>query len=143
VIRAVLDTNVLVSGFAFAGGVPDQVLRLWQAGRFQLVLSQHILTELRRTLDEPFFQSRISSDDVQRSLTLVVTEAEIVSLTAVVAGIATQPEDDPVLGTAVSASAPYLVTGDRQLQRLGTFQGVTILSPREFHDLLLAQQPAP
>ena len=53
-----------------------------------------------------------------------------------VQGVASHPEDDPVLATAVSAAADYLVTGDRQLQQLGSYQGVRIVSPREFLTLL-------
>jgi hypothetical protein len=41
-----------------------------------------------------------------------------------------------VLAAAVSADADYLVTGDRQLQRLGTYEGVRIVSPRDFLALL-------
>ncbi|MBI4492031.1 MAG: hypothetical protein HY690_04490 [Chloroflexi bacterium] len=67
-------------------------------------------------------------------------EATITPLTAVVQGVATHPEDDLVLATAVSAGADYLVTGDHHLQELGTYRDVTILSPRAFLDLLTAQQ---
>jgi predicted nucleic acid-binding protein len=57
-------------------------------------------------------------------------------MNTLVTGVASHPEDDPILATAVSASADYLVTGDRQLQRLGSYRGVSIVSPREFLDLL-------
>lgn len=53
-----------------------------------------------------------------------------------VTSVATHPEDDLVLATAVSAQVDYLVTGDRQLQRLDTFQDVRILSPRQFLTIL-------
>jgi predicted nucleic acid-binding protein len=46
--------------------------------------------------------------------------------------VATHPEDDLVLATAISAKAEYLVSGDTKLQRLGTYEGVKIVSPREF-----------
>jgi predicted nucleic acid-binding protein len=49
-----------------------------------------------------------------------------------VSGVATHPEDDLILATAVAANATYLVTGDRKLRAVGNFRGVTILSPREF-----------
>jgi predicted nucleic acid-binding protein len=39
-----------------------------------------------------------------------------------------------VLGTAVAGQADYLVTGDKQLLELGNYQGIPILSPREFYD---------
>jgi hypothetical protein len=44
--------------------------------------------------------------------------------------VATHPEDDLILATALSGAADYLITGDSKLQKLGTFQSVTILSPR-------------
>jgi len=53
-------------------------------------------------------------------------------LTVEVTGVATHPEDDLILATAVAGEASYLVTGDRKLRAVGAFQGVTILSPREF-----------
>jgi predicted nucleic acid-binding protein len=44
--------------------------------------------------------------------------------------------DDVVLATAVSAHADYLVTGDTGLLHVGNYEGVQILSPRAFLDLL-------
>jgi predicted nucleic acid-binding protein len=50
-----------------------------------------------------------------------------------VAGVATHPEDDLVLATALSAGADYLVTGDRRFRtRVPHYQGVTLVSPAEF-----------
>ena len=53
-------------------------------------------------------------------------------------GVATHPEDDQILATAVSAQAEYLVTGDKKLQQLGAYQGVRVFAPRAFLDLLEA-----
>jgi len=50
--------------------------------------------------------------------------------------MATHPEDDLILATAASARADYLVTGDRQLLALGTFEEIAIVTPRAFLDLL-------
>jgi predicted nucleic acid-binding protein len=50
--------------------------------------------------------------------------------------IATHPEDDVILATAVSAKADYLVTGDTKLQHIGMYRGVVILSPRRFLETL-------
>ena len=59
-------------------------------------------------------------------------------------GVADDDEDDVILATAIAGQAAYLVTGDRGLQRLGSCQGVTILSPRAFLDLLeQARQSGP
>jgi len=51
----------------------------------------------------------------------------------IVSGIATHPEDDLVLATALSAGADYLVTGDRRFRtRVPHYQGITLISPAEF-----------
>lgn len=47
---------------------------------------------------------------------------------------------DRILATALSGRADYLVTGDRQLQQLGTYRTVAIVSPRAFLDLLNEQR---
>ena len=60
----------------------------------------------------------------------------MVPLTVQVAGVATHPEDDLILATAVSSGADYLVTGDRRLRAVGAYADVAILSPREFLTLL-------
>jgi hypothetical protein len=59
-------------------------------------------------------------------------------ITVSVAGTATHPEDDLILATALSVGVDYLVTGDSKLQRLRSYQGVTILSPRAFLEALTA-----
>ena len=50
-IKAILDTNVLISGM-FWKGPPFEILKAWQEERFRLVMSPPILQEYRRVLDE-------------------------------------------------------------------------------------------
>src|SRR5205085_1093113 len=114
-----------------------QVLDGWRAGRFTLATSDHILTELSKTFAEPWFRSRLTPIEIAEDLELLRRNAVVVPITAEVHGVATHPEDDLVLATAISARADYLVTGDRQLQRLGSYQGVIILSPRAFLEQVL------
>jgi putative PIN family toxin of toxin-antitoxin system len=146
VIRVVIDTNVLVSGFIGRERVtstPGALLRRWQAGAFLLIVSHHILTELERTLDEAYFRRRVTSERRLQLLALLRQEASITPLTVTVQGVASHPEDDLVLSAAVSAGADYLVTGDGQLQRLGRHGGVTIVSPRVFLDRLSTTPESP
>jgi len=71
-------------------------------------------------------------------LTLLRTEATVTNITVQVVGIASHPEDDLILASALSSQADYLVTGDMKLQRLGAYQGVAVLSPRAFLGVLTA-----
>ena len=132
---AVLDANVLASGvvgFLIPGNVPGQLLARWRARQFELVVSEHLLGELSRTLHKPYFRARLTADQIARIDALLRRRATLTLLTTAVQGVATHPEDALVLATAVSARADYLVTGDKKLQRLAAYQGVTILAPRAF-----------
>jgi putative PIN family toxin of toxin-antitoxin system len=139
-IRAVLDTNVLASGaLGLTGGVtpPALLLHQWRAGRFKLIISAYIEEELRRTLAQPYFTHRIRSEDRELFLILLTKVAEQVAIRRRVTGVATHPEDDPILATALSAHVDYLVTGDQRLRnRVPSFQGIPLVSPAAFLDVL-------
>jgi uncharacterized protein len=140
-MRATLDTNVLVSGMAsleYESSTPAEILRRWIVGQFELVLSASILNEIERTLTKPYYQSHRSFAQISAAEQVIAREATIIAPTVIISGVASHPEDDLVLSVAVSANVDYLVTGDRQFQKVGFHRGVTILSPRAFLDLLEA-----
>jgi putative PIN family toxin of toxin-antitoxin system len=141
VTTAVLDTNVLASGFAgflIPVSKSGQILHHWRAGQFELLVSEHILTELANTFANPYFQKRLTAQQAAGTIALVRSEATITPITIAVQGVATHPEDDVVLATAVSGGADYLVTGDSKLQERGSYRGVIIISPAEFLEILNA-----
>jgi putative PIN family toxin of toxin-antitoxin system len=136
VIAVVLDTNILASGAIARVGTLSKIIDDWRAGIFTVIVSFPILDELERTLRKPYFADRLSTAQKEGFLLLLERQAELAGLTTEVHGVATHPEDDLIVSTAVSAKADYLVTGDRKLQSLRTFAGVTIVSPRDFFDRL-------
>ncbi len=143
-IRAVLDTNVLMSGLAgleLGTSAPGIILARWLAGAgagpFELIVSPHILAELERTLTKPYYRTRRSQPQIESAERFVASVATVVVPTIVVSGVAPHAEDDLVLAAAVSAQADYLVTGDKRFQRIVTYEGVSIISPRAFLDLLV------
>lgn len=135
-IVAVLDTNVLVSGFPARTGVPAMILDAWRQRTFRLVVSETILEALAETWQDPYWRARFAPEDSAEAISLLRAEATVTAITVEVAGVATHPEDDLILATTVFAGATVLVTGDRRLRALGQFRGVAILTPREFHELL-------
>lgn len=132
------DTNVLASGVARRNpdAAPALFLDAWRGRRFDLLLSEHILAELARTLALPYFRRHVTPADAAAFIVLLRADALISPLTVAVRGVATHPEDDLVLATVLSGRADYLVTGDIKLQGLGAYQGVTIVTPRAFVTLL-------
>ena len=138
-IRAVLDTNVLASGFvefATAERAPARLLRLWREQHFALVVSAEILTELLNTLADPYFRRQLTLEQIHAAQLLLQEEAIWTPLTVRVSGVATHAADDQIVAAAVSAQAEYLVIGDKKLQQLGACRGVRVVSPRTFLDLL-------
>lgn len=142
-IHAVVDVNVLASGFSQPGGPPDRVIRAWLAGSFTLIYSIHIESTLRRTLAKPYFARRLTQADVDAIIELLRSQGTLTPLTHTVSGIAPDAEDDLVLSTALSGNATYLVTGDRAFRRLGAVENVSILTPQEFLAVLADETTEP
>jgi putative PIN family toxin of toxin-antitoxin system len=94
-------------------------------------MSEHLLDEVGHTLIKRYFQERISAADREAAVAILRRQSRRVTPASGVEGVATHPEDDLVLATAVAAKA-VLVTGDRQLLRIGTHQGVRTVNVRSF-----------
>lgn len=143
-VKALLDTNVLVSGlasFKHLNRTPAQLLHAWRAGLFELYISEHILIELRATLNKSYFKSKLTPEDIEEAIVLLSEECIIIEVAAFVKGMATHPEDDLVLAAAVSGKVDYLVTGDGALLRKvgNSYKGVTLISPNDFLEVLKKQ----
>lgn len=135
-LTVVLDTNVLASGAVAKSGTMTRIVDAWQDGVFRVIISTRIYQELTRTLEKPYFVQRLGPELITEYLTLVRETTALVSLGTPVLGVATHPEDDFILATAIAGQANILVMGDGLLQKLGHYEGVRILSPRAFHDEL-------
>ena len=137
-ISAVLDTNVLASGTISAANAPGQILNAWHARKFELVTSAHIIEELTRTFQKPYFQKRLSSKATTNFIDLLQNEAFVTPIIVKVQNVATHPEDDLTIATALSAKADYLVTGDQSLlNKVGnSYKGVILTTPSDFLKIL-------
>ena len=138
-MRVVLDTNVIVSGIVGvhrSTSVPGKILRLFHAKRIEVVTSDVLLAEIQRTLSLDYFAQRTERWDRAKALDALSTDGAKTTLTVTVGGVASHPEDDLILATALSARVDYLVTGDKQLLARDGYEGLRIVSPRDFLDLL-------
>lgn len=134
-MRAVVDTNVLISALLNPRGAPARVLSAALRSEYDLVTSSELLAELAEVLQRKI--RGLPSGRRERFLTLIRRRADVVDSVGIVAGIAADPDDTPVLEAAFSARASVIVTGDRQhLLPLKRVAGIRIVSPREFLDLL-------
>jgi putative PIN family toxin of toxin-antitoxin system len=145
VIVAVLDTNVLAAGFAGLTdprSTPGELLRRWRVKAFTLVVSDPILVELSRVFSYPYFIRRLTPHEIAEALDGLRNEASLQPINVEISGVAAHPQDDLILATALSAHAPYLVTGDKPLLERHAVRGTRLLSPRQFLDELENVTPA-
>ena len=136
-MRAVLDTNVLVSATLVRGGNEDRILRAWRRAAFELVLSQEVLAELGRALlYEKLRRYRwMSEQEVIRLLELLASESLLVPGKLVVTA-SRDPEDNKFLAAALEGKARYVVSGDRDLLDLKTYRNIFVVRPAAFLKIL-------
>ena len=133
-LRGVFDSNVLVSA-ALLGGVPRKAFdKLLDSG--VVLISIPVLLELADVLNRPKFDKYVTHDQRMRFLVSFLKAAEMIEISESIA-ICRDPKDDKLLELAVSGTADFLVTGDKDLLVLNPFRGVEILTPREFLDKAL------
>ena len=137
--RVTLDANVLAPGFTSQASASARLIDLWRAGAFVLVLSEHLLGEVARTFADPYFAARLQPGDPEAIVALLGSAATLTDIAVTVRGVATHPEDDLVLATALSGRADVLCTRDRHLLRLGIVGDVVLLSPGELVARLTAE----
>ena len=143
-IRAVLDSSVLVSAFLKPDGTSATLLARARDGAFVLCLSHEIVAETANALLRERHQRRLrfGPEKVARYCELLGQVAERVEgELPQIRAVPNDPKDDVILASAIAAGAEYLVTGDRRhLLPLGSYKDVKIVSVAEFLGLLMELQ---
>jgi putative PIN family toxin of toxin-antitoxin system len=139
-MKVVFDTNVLLSiALESHQGSPYTIQQAFLNDQFELYVSEHILIELERNLYRPYFLNRIGKKNVSLFITTLRTLCIVIPHLTTIRGVASHPEDDAILSTAIDAQATYLVTGDKKLQSVKEFRKVIIVSPTEFVLILMQE----
>jgi putative PIN family toxin of toxin-antitoxin system len=130
-MRVVLDTNVVLSGF-FWNGQPRRLLGTEFNDTLLRITSGPLLDELSDVLHRTKFQHRLAKSPLSLDQLLHrYTESCAVVVPHSTPRIAPDPDDDVVIGTALAAKADLIVTGDRGLLSVGTYEGGRIVSVGE------------
>ena len=127
-MRAIIDTNVLVSGI-FWSGTPARILEAWGNGRFSMVISPEILHEYTRVIGELATKKSIDTKAILDRITL---GSEMVAAPRFKKQACVDPDDDRFLECAIAGKVPYIVSGEKLLLKLNPFEGISILKATEF-----------
>lgn len=131
-MRAVLDTNVLISGLLWRGN-PHRCILAAEGGLYELVLAEPILQELKDKLIVKFDNTPREAEDSVAGLQRVATLASIAGKTG---WVLADPDDDKFVEAAIQGNANFIVSGDHHLLSLGTVEGIPVLTPRQFMERL-------
>jgi putative PIN family toxin of toxin-antitoxin system len=132
-IKVVADTNVYISAILF-GGKAEEIRKLAREGKIELFISEVILAEIAGVLKRKFdwFDWQISEliKDI-RAITTLITPTLTLSV------IKEDGPDNRVLECAIEGKVQYIISGDKHhLQPLKEYQGIEILSPAQFLELM-------
>ena len=126
--RVVFDTNIFISAFLTPGGRGEAALLLAIARDVELFTSVPILTELARKLREKFDWD---DEHVTAAVRHVAGAARIVKPSQRLTVLADEA-DNRILECALAARAALIVTGDRHLLALGSYQSVSVIPLAKF-----------
>lgn len=143
-MRVVLDTSILVRTRLNPGGTVGPVLDLLRDGHYTCLYSDATLGELIEVLGRPRMVRRygITAEETEALIDLLILRGEAIDPTRAIEACR-DPKDDKFLEVAVAGGANVLVTGDEDLLVLHPFEGIPIVGPREFLEMLSKKSPGP
>lgn len=132
-MRIVLDTNVLVSALLSRDGPPGRLLAAVKRGDVTLITSEEQLQELHRVLGR--LNAQVRPDEAEslvdglRAVGVIATDLPDVDDSP-------DPDDNPILATAIAGGADVIVSGDKKhmllLGRVGEIPGeIPIVTARD------------
>lgn len=126
--RVVIDSNVWLSGLVF-GGSPSKILDLFINGDLLVVVSEELLSELRRKIIQkfPLFVPKLGLLEAS-----IRKDAIMVKLGIATIKISRDPNDDKFIETALLGGCRYIISGDQDLLALRIYQDIHIVKPAEF-----------
>jgi predicted nucleic acid-binding protein len=138
-IRAVVDTNVLVAALRSASGASYEILRRLRQGEWSAVLGNTMLGEYHEILQREAGHIGLTFAEVDVFIDGFCLLAERLSPTTPWQPVAADPDDEAIIQVAREAEVGYIVTHNvRDMGRAAEF-GVNVTRPAEFLSLLRRQ----
>lgn len=125
-MRAVLDTNVIISALFWKGN-EKIVLDKCKGKELELIISSEILDEVDGVLEKKFGYPDDKRVEFLRNLLRV---SRLVFPTIEISEITNDPTDNRILECALDGNADYIVSGDNHLLKLNEFKGIKIVSAK-------------
>ena len=131
-LKAVLDTNILVSGLLRTSPNCSVILEKFAHNAFTLVISPAILEEYIDVISRPKFRHIITAKSAREIVEIINARAFWVNPSEKLQAIPEDDDDNRFLEAALASGSNVIVSGDTHLLALKTFRRIPILSAKEF-----------
>lgn len=133
-LRAVIDTNLFISGLFARDSLAAQLQNLWINQEFELITSIEIIKEIIRVLNYPRIKDHFKPKDknIKRFFRLMFRKAIIAKDIYKTDRITDDPTDNKFLACALEKNADYIVSRDPHLRNIKHFHGIQIIDVKTF-----------
>ena len=131
-MKVIFDTNIYISAFVIPGGNAEKAYLHAIDGDYELCTSVAILAELARKLEGKFGWEKRK---IARLITSISNVAAVLK-TAAWLKVLTDDPDNRILECALKAEANFLVTGDKHLLKLKSYENFKIITLSAFLKML-------
>lgn len=138
-LRIILDTNVLISGLLCYQGPAQEIVDHWLANEFVLIASKQMLSECERILRHRNLQDSLGVEVLPTNNLMAMLWERIQVVNVVLPAltrVVPNPFDEILLASARAGNVAFLVTEEETLLTLGKYEGVTIVAPEQFINML-------
>lgn len=136
-IRAVIDTNILIRALIKPQGAVGPVLTALRDSRYTLLYAPELLDELieKLSLSRIRMKYHVETEQIEALLGIVALRGEMVTPRRRIK-VCRDPDDDMFIEVALEGNAGFVVTGDNDLLSLKAYEAVRFVTPRDFLDRL-------
>ncbi|MFV9568166.1 putative toxin-antitoxin system toxin component, PIN family [Thermoanaerobacter mathranii] len=137
-MRAVIDTNILISGFISKRSYLAKVLDYWILNKISPVVSREIVEEYANVLARDRF-SALGSTEERLNLLYRILSLDWVAFIypqQKIDVIKDDPKDNIFLECAIEGNCEFVVSGDQHLLQLKEYRNIKIIKAEEFINLL-------
>lgn len=128
-MKVIIDTNVLISGIFF-NGLPFEILRKWQQGKFDLIISPAIFEEYNR--DARRLNKRYPDINIYPILRFIKNHSKSAHISKTVSNVCADLQDDKFFECAVNSDCTIIISGDKHLLDVSGVMNIDVFKPKEY-----------
>lgn len=135
-MRVVIDTNILISASVNKSGTPRKVVD-WIFQYAEFLMSNSTFDEFLNVMNRKFIFKYLTHEEKNEFIQLVKLAVDEMVIIQTNHHACKDEQDNIFFDLAVAGRAEYILSGDRLVKEVGSFQGIPVVSCRVFYDTVI------